>query len=88
MYAICPLDNRYYNKISPISNYFSYKSWIEFRVYVELKYFSLLYNILSELHNNISTTKILEFSLVIGSSFCIHCQFLVQVEKNNLSNIE
>ena len=61
MYAISPLDSRYYNKISDLSKYFSYNSWVKYRVYVELEYYSFLYILLPELHINIDKQKMTEF---------------------------
>jgi adenylosuccinate lyase len=77
MYSISPLDNRYYNKISDLSNYFSYNSWIKYRVYVELEYFSFLYKILPEL-NNIENAKMMEFSDIKNN---INIATILELEK-------
>jgi adenylosuccinate lyase len=77
MDTICPLDNRYYNKISELSNYFSLKSWISYRVYVELKYFAFLYNILPELRN-INKSKLIEF---ININESVNIEAIIEIEK-------
>ena len=43
--TISPIDNRYFNLISELSNFYSYKSWVNYRLNVESKYLILLLNI-------------------------------------------
>ena len=50
--TISPIDNRYFDKVSEMKFYFSYKSWIKYRILVELKYFKLLYETIPELYNS------------------------------------
>ena len=50
--SISPIDNRYFDKISEIQSFFSYKAWIRHRIFVELQYFKLLYETIPELHNS------------------------------------
>lgn len=38
LYSISPLDGRYYDKLQPLSNYFSEYALIKYRVYVEIQY--------------------------------------------------
>ena len=54
--SICPLDNRYADKISELLVYFSYKDWIEYRLFVEIRYFNLLYNVLPDMQADIPAT--------------------------------
>ena len=45
--TISPLDNRYFSKINEISNYFSLKSWVYYRLYVEVEYLKKLISVLN-----------------------------------------
>ena len=46
--TLSPLDNRYENKIIELKDSFSYLSWYKYRLYIEIEYFKLLFNILYE----------------------------------------
>ena len=48
--TISPLDGRYYEKTKELRHYFSEKSFFKYRLYVEIKYFLKLIDILPELH--------------------------------------
>ena len=45
--TLSPLDNRYSNDVSELKDIFSYKSWITYRVMVELEYFKHLANLVN-----------------------------------------
>ena len=77
--TICPLDNRYYDKISIVSKYFSYKNWIAYRLLIELKYYNFLYDLLPELHNNINIEKMDKFVNIEGNTANI--QSIINIEK-------
>ena len=49
--SLCPLDNRYHEKVSSLCDYFSHKSWIKYRLNVELEYFNELYILLYDKSN-------------------------------------
>ena len=49
--TISPIDNRYFNLISELSNFYSYKSWTNYRLSVECKYLTLLLKVFD--NNNI-----------------------------------
>ena len=46
--TISPIDNRYFNKIEEINNFFSYKSWVNYRLNVETNYLILLLKTLND----------------------------------------
>jgi adenylosuccinate lyase len=83
--TICPLDNRYIEKIKPLQDYFSYQSWIKYRLFVELKYFELLYNILPELSSNITEEKIDDFLSIYDS---VNVSDIIDIEKTTLHDIK
>lgn len=49
LHTISPLDNRYYHKVSEVSEYFSYASWVYYRLFVEAEYLKYL---IKELNSN------------------------------------
>jgi len=49
--TISPIDNRYFNLVSELSNFYSYKSWTNYRLNVESKYLILLLKVFND--NNI-----------------------------------
>ena len=59
--TISPLDNRYYNEIRELLPYFSYESWIKYRIKTELHYFFFLYQKIPELHNNLNKVGLQDF---------------------------
>ena len=77
--TLCPLDNRYYNKISILSKYFSYKNWIAYRLLIELKYYKFLYDLLPELYNNINIERINKFINIEGNTDNI--ESIINIEK-------
>ena len=56
--SICPLDGRYYDKVKELSEYFSEKALIKYRIIVELKYFLFLTTIEIKQLSNIEKTKL------------------------------
>jgi adenylosuccinate lyase len=52
--TISPLDNRYYKKVSEISEYFSYASWVYYRLFVEAEY---LKHLIEHLNDNDKNTN-------------------------------
>lgn len=60
--CLSPLDSRYSSNMNDLINYFSYESWIKYRVDVELRYFKFLYNTIDELKDNIHLNKINQFT--------------------------
>jgi adenylosuccinate lyase len=86
--TICPLDNRYFDKVKSISSVFSNKSWINYRVQVELLYFKFLYNILPELSNNISVNKLFEFVNIDMNTDVYHCFHIINIEKETCHDIK
>jgi len=82
--TICPLDNRYIEKIKPLLEYFSYEYWIKYRLFVELKYFELLYNTLPELKNNISREGISKFMILYNTNI----SDIIDIEKTTLHDIK
>ena len=57
LYCISPLDSRYSKSIEELQKYFSYESWIKYRVRFELLYFKFLYTTLSDDKEVGNTTK-------------------------------
>ena len=55
--AYPPLDSRYSKSIEELQKYFSYESWIKYRVRFELLYFKFLYTTLSDDKEVGNTTK-------------------------------
>jgi len=45
--TISPLDNRYFSKVQEISKYFSLKSWVYYRLFVEVEYLKKLVCVLN-----------------------------------------
>ena len=60
--CLSPLDSRYSSNMNELKNYFSYESWIKYRVDVELRYFKFLYNNIDELKDNIHLNKVNQFT--------------------------
>jgi len=60
---LSPLDNRYAKQTRPITNYFSYEKWIQYRVHTELLYFTHLVEIPSlNINIDIDAAKLREFT--------------------------
>jgi len=61
MDIISPLDSRYKKYTRDLNKYFSYESWILYRVKIELLYFNFLWETLPELNKNITKEKLVLF---------------------------
>ena len=83
--SICPLDNRYADKISELLVYFSYKNWIEYRLFVELRYFDLLYRVFPDMQKNISAQNLEKFLSISDSP---DIERILQIEKTTLHDIK
>ena len=79
--TICPLDNRYSEKVNGLQEFFSYKSWIKYRLVVELEYFKMLYNLLPNVNDNILGEKITKFLTVSNTDSNIQVKKLKSLEK-------
>lgn len=77
MDIISPIDSRYKNYVKELSNYYSYESWIYYRVKFELNYFIFLWKTLPDLKNNISEKNLNTF---INSKIDINK--IIEIEKN------
>ena len=86
--TICPLDNRYFEKVKSICDFFSNKNWIKYRIQVELLYFKFLYNILPELSNNISVDKMLEFVNLNLNADKYYFFHIINIEKETHHDIK
>ena len=83
--SICPLDNRYADKISELLVYFSYKDWVEYRLFVEARYFNLLYDVLPDMKKNISADKIELFLSIVDNA---NIEEIKQIEETTLHDIK
>ena len=83
--TICPLDSRYLEKIKPLLEYYSHKYWMKYRLFVELKYFELLYNTLPELKNNIDKEVINKFFTLYSDA---NISDIIDIEKTTLHDIK
>ena len=84
MNTICPLDNRYYVQIQDLIPYFSYNSWIKYRVKVEILYFRFLCE-LPNLKIEISKENLDKF---IDKIEKIDTGRIVEIEKDSLHDIK
>jgi len=83
--SISPLDNRYADKITELLVYFSYKNWIEYRLFVELRYFDLLYTTFPDMQANISVHKLEQFLSIENNA---NIEEVNQIEKTTLHDIK
>jgi len=83
--TLCPLDNRYADKVTELLVYFSYKDWVEYRLFVEVRYFNLLYNILPNIQKNISKHKLEQFLSIVEN---VNIEEIQQIEKTTLHDIK
>lgn len=83
--SICPLDNRYADKISELLIYFSYKDWIEYRLFVEIRYFKLLYDVLPDMKKNISSNKLELFLSIVDNA---NIEEIQNIEKTTFHDIK
>ena len=83
--SLCPLDNRYHKKVDSLCEYYSYKSWIKYRLNVELEYFNELYLLLHTISNDISNDKMTEF-LSLSNAF--NLDEILSIEKTTLHDIK
>ena len=87
MDSICPLDNRYFEQIRALSNFFSYNSWIKYRVKVELQYFKFLCGI-PTMGISISKENLIKFMEIIDIIDIIEIEEILTIEKETLHDIK
>ena len=99
--TISPIDNRYFNLVSELSNFYSYKSWTNYRLNVESKYLILLLKVFNDNEifeildkNNKAVTKNFINNLSIElNNHCLgfkdeNLKMVLNIEKKTLHDIK
>ena len=85
--TLSPLDNRYASQVKPLLKYYSSRSWIVYRIKIEIIYFHFLYNTLSDLCANLDHDKLSRF-LNVYEHLDILVQEVVEIEKRTHHDIK
>lgn len=99
--TISPIDNRYFELISELSNFYSYKFWTNYRLNVESNYLILLLNIFNDndifkIYNNnnenVTKTLINELSVKLNDHCLVfndnNLKKVIDIEKKTLHDIK
>ena len=99
--TISPIDNRYFDLVSELSNFYSYKSWTNYRLNVECKYLTLLLKVFDDnnifhIHNKNNEDVTKKFINKLSVDLINHClvfndnnlKSVINIEKKTLHDIK